>query len=1194
MQRRFGPCLIVVLLSLLFLTIFTITRHRRTAMYENVYESVLRSSVNDFDTVETSSKSAASHKNMKTLLWYDTHEKGMIENTTKLGFSPCEYRNCQYKSYLSRTDAKPRRPFDVDAILIQSDGIFDLSPPPRRDEDQVFVLAVRDSFCRTRSARDPGVGMKWLELFNWTMTYRLDSDIVYKYANILERDNKTELVGKNYDKIFDEKVDKAVWFVSHCKTSSMREHYVRKMQSVMGIDVFGDCGVPAPCPKKSDDIEQCFDDAAMKYKYYLAFENTLVEDYVTEKVFRWYIRDIVVVVRGGSNYSRILPPGTFVDAGDFSSPVELGKYLKQLALDKKRYTDILKTKDNYYSTDEFVPVQEANCKLCEYLNNLDDHRKRYQWKQAGKPGPEHPLSVQKRVTKKQLRTLQRQQQSEYRSSIYNNIMEAHTSDRKLFYSLVSRQRKEGSTSLGRLVVDDVHLTTSEAIRQGWATYFQNLATPKEKDNYNIEYKQQVDLDFELICDICSKLQSCTPLVSQTEVEQIIKSLKNNKAMDGCGVSAEHLKYGGSTVVEFVTCVLNEIFRLGRVPEMFKLGFITPIYKKHGKPIHDPNSYRRITITSLIGKVLEKYILQTAFAEIERKQNPLQKGFTKGTSATTAALMFTEALAEAKDTKTTLYAACIDASKAFDVVWHHSMLRKLFSMGLTPASWNILKDSYTGMSSVVNWGGELSKPFVEQQGVRQGGIISPSAYKMFLNPLLDLYSSNSLGLQIGNVYLGSPACADDLLFLAKTATELQEMIFVQEFYANAERYDVSDTKTKVFIANSVVSNEIWNENSTFVLNGRKVEVVEECVHLGITRDSKSRSGHAKTIDERIQSARRCAYSLMGAGLHGQNGVNPLVSFTMWNVFILPCLLYGLDVLTLVKSDIAKITQFHKKFLKQIMHLPDRTADAAVYMLSGQIPVEGEIHKRTLGALGGILRSDSVERRLAERQIHVKDGKSKSWFVYVNKVLEQYGLPSTVDLLDAGYAKAQWKSLYEQAVNEYWSDKILEEAMGKTSMRFMNVQNYPIGLAHLVWRDAGYDIMSVQRAGWKARLMSGTYMLQATRARFNQFEVDPTCLICCKEPENIEHFLLRCESLNKIRQPFLDKIYKLIQNSLGVAKLNDFKINDTEFTAILLDCTVLIDPNSVLLLEAFLHEMEPFSRGLCYALHMKRTSLLSQSN
>ena len=55
-------------------------------------------------------------------------------------------------------------------------------------------------------------------------------------------------------------------------------------------------------------------------------------------------------------------------------------------------------------------------------------------------------------------------------------------------------RKEGSMSLGRLVVVDVQLTTSE----GWATYFQKLATPKEQDNYSMGYEQQVDLDFELM------------------------------------------------------------------------------------------------------------------------------------------------------------------------------------------------------------------------------------------------------------------------------------------------------------------------------------------------------------------------------------------------------------------------------------------------------------------------------------------------------------------------------------------------------------------------------------------------------------------------------------------------------------------------------------------------------------------------
>ena len=59
--------------------------------------------------------------------------------------------------------------------------------------------------------------------------------------------------------------------------------------------------------------------------------------------------------------------------------------------------------------------------------------------------------------------------------------------------------------------------------------------------------------------------SSLPLVAVSEVEHIIKTLKNNKASDGCGVSAEHLKYEGVKVVEFFTCVLNEIFRLGKVP-----------------------------------------------------------------------------------------------------------------------------------------------------------------------------------------------------------------------------------------------------------------------------------------------------------------------------------------------------------------------------------------------------------------------------------------------------------------------------------------------------------------------------------------------------------------------------------------------------------------------------------------------------
>ena len=145
------------------------------------------------------------------------------------------------------------------------------------------------------------------------------------------------------------------------------------------------------------------------------------------------------------------------------------------------------------------------------------------------------------------------------------------------------------------------------------------------------------------------------------------------------------------------------------------------------------------------------------------------------------------------------------------------------------------------------------------------------------------------------------------------------------------------------------------------------------------------------------------------------------------------------------------------------------------------------------------------------------------MYVNKVLGQYGLPSAMDLLGVPYTKAQRRGMYVQAVDRYWTDKILADAAEKTSLKCMNTQEYSIWQVQLVWCDAGNDIMSVQKAGWKARLMTGTYMLQAAHARFNQHhrQVDPTCLLCCKESEKVKHFLLRCESLTEVRNQFLDK-------------------------------------------------------------------------
>ena len=113
-----------------------------------------------------------------------------------------------------------------------------------------------------------------------------------------------------------------------------------------------------------------------------------------------------------------------------------------------------------------------------------------------------------------------------------------------------------------------------------------------------------------------------------------------------------------------------------------------------------------------------------------------------------------------------------------------------------------------------------------------------------------------------MYCGVPTVADDLLYLSRSIIELQAMLITQGYFAGLERYIISDTKTKVFIVNSPLDTDTWNQAGIFSLNGKLIEVVEDCTHLGIKRNSVSNSGHSTTVEDRIKSAGGCAYSNKG--------------------------------------------------------------------------------------------------------------------------------------------------------------------------------------------------------------------------------------------------------------------------------------------------------------------------------------------
>ena len=98
---------------------------------------------------------------------------------------------------------------------------------------------------------------------------------------------------------------------------------VKSLQNYMPVDIYGDCGTHK-CPDKEDCLQYISDN----YKFYISFENSLCKDYVTEKFFQAMSHDILPIVYGGTDYSEIAPPKSYINVlPDFEKPNDLASFL---------------------------------------------------------------------------------------------------------------------------------------------------------------------------------------------------------------------------------------------------------------------------------------------------------------------------------------------------------------------------------------------------------------------------------------------------------------------------------------------------------------------------------------------------------------------------------------------------------------------------------------------------------------------------------------------------------------------------------------------------------------------------------------------------------------------------------------------------------------------------------------------------
>jgi len=291
------------------------------------------------------------------------------------------FKDCPVQRNCELITDKPRMNVS-DAVVVKLPPMFrsinmiinDIANSDARKPDQYWVFVTHEPPTIFDHQHKPLDMLN--NFFNLTMTYRMDSDIVTPYGWFERIENpvegiKVSFLNEQKNKSpepwsFEHKTRMVAWAVSHLNRPSGRDEYVKELQKYIPVDIYG---------KQEESLTLSNQRAVMKqelsrYKFYLAFENSICKDYVTEKAFRSLNDEVgaIPVVMGAADYARVLPPRSYIDVRDFSSPKELADHLYKVTSNKTLFDEYHLWRQTYQVKEQHSRVN--HCALCALLHQL--------------------------------------------------------------------------------------------------------------------------------------------------------------------------------------------------------------------------------------------------------------------------------------------------------------------------------------------------------------------------------------------------------------------------------------------------------------------------------------------------------------------------------------------------------------------------------------------------------------------------------------------------------------------------------------------------------------------------------------------------------------------------------------------------------------------------------------------------------
>ena len=303
----------------------------------------------------------------------------------------------------------------------------------------------------------------------------------------------------------------------------------------------------------------------------------------------------------------------------------------------------------------------------------------------------------------------------------------------------------------------------------------------------------------------------------------------------------------------------------------------------------------------------------------------------------------------------------------------------------PQHWLLLYRWYGNLKGMVKWNNNYSSCFRITKGTRQGGLLSPQLFNIFINDLLKELKDSPHKVCIGSCSFNSFAYADDITIMCTTVSGLQNLIDKCVHYSKKWRFRFGINKTKCMI----VSGDRLCKTPEWYLDNCLIENVKSLEILGVQFDQCN----TEHVDKRSDKCRRSFYGLRDIGM-AFPGCDANVKTYMWNTICQPTLLYGFDAICVSASSVKKLKSVQSSLIKQSLGLSKRSKSTNMLHAMGITKVEDKIKLSTASLFKRIFAIESPVKQLSSHflSMYITHGK-----LYPGTIVERlvsYGLSPTM--------------------------------------------------------------------------------------------------------------------------------------------------------------------------------------------------------